>query len=406
MLQRIVLFSLMVLCGAGLLVSWMPDAAAWRIFELAIYSLLIVWLTGWLLGRAPDAAWSWLLLPAIGIAGWGILQLWLNWTVYRYSTFLDLLRWGVYAAILVLAFQTSGRQGDGRRFSRALAIYGSILALVSLVQYFSGTPKIFWLFTPGETASGLGPFLNRDHFASFAALALPAAAWEMLRQRDKWGFALAMATLYAAVVAGASRAGFSLVTFEVVLLFILLGVSRRVAVATVALMTAFVLVVGWENLYDKMKAPDPYAGRREVVEATLRMIREHPWRGSGLGTWTAVYPAHASKDFGVFVNAAHNDWLQWASDGGIPFVSLFLVLFVGSVFVVRRVPWALGVPIVFLHSAVDFPMQGHFLPATVFLVLGVAARAATHEKQDGSNGERRAMRDEPRQPRARKWKNQ
>jgi hypothetical protein len=35
----------------------------------------------------------------------------------------------------------------------------------------------------------------------------------------------------------------------------------------------------------------------------------------------------------------------------------------------------MGVPIVFLHSLIDFPMQGHFLPAVVFLILGVAARA-------------------------------
>ena len=188
-------------------------------------------------------------------------------------------------------------------------------------------------------------------------------------------FAFATATLYAAVIAGASRAGFILLTLEVVLLFLLLGFSGRIVLATIALMVLFVFIVGWEKLYNGLGAPDPYVGRREVAQSSLQMIHANPWKGTGLGTWTLVYPAWAKQDFGVIVNAAHNDWLQWAGDGGIPFAGLFVALFAGSVAVVRRVPWAMGVPIVFLHSLIDFPMQGRFLPALVFLILGVAARA-------------------------------
>ncbi len=381
-LQRILFFSLIILCGAGLLVSWMPQTTVWRVFELAIYGLVIAWLFGWMVGRVPDASRHWLLVPFIMIVGWGLLQLSAGWTVYHYATIVDVLRWGTYASIFLLAFQTSSRRGDGRQFCRILAVYGFIVAVESLFQFFLGNGKIFWLFTPGEPASGLGPFLNRDHFASFAALALPAAAWEMLRHRNRWVFAIATATLYAAVIAGASRAGSALLTLEVILLHFLLGFSRRVVSATVALMVLFVLVVGWGTLYDQIRAPDPFFGRRELARSTLRMIQANPWKGTGLGTWTLVYPAYASKDFGLFVNAAHNDWLQGAADGGIPFAGMFLTLFAGSVVVARRVPWALGVPMVFLHSVVDFPMQGHFLPATVFLVLGVATRHSKDVRGD------------------------
>lgn len=381
-LERVLFISLIILCGTGLLVSWMPQGAVWRVFELAIYSLVIAWLSDWMVGRVPDASRHWLIVPFITIIGWGLLQLSSDWTVYHYATVVDLLRWGTYASIFLLAFQTSGGQGAGRQFCRMLAFYGFVVAVESLFQFFLGNGKIFWLFTPAEPASGLGPFLNRDHFASFAALALPAAAWEMLRHRNRWVFAVATATLYAAVIAGASRAGSALLTLEVILLLFLLGLSRRVVSATVALMVLFVLVVGWETLYDQIRAPDPFLGRRELARSTLRMIQAHPWKGTGLGTWTLVYPAYASKDFGVFVNAAHDDWLQWAADGGIPFAGMVLALFAGSVVVARRVPWALGVPMVFLHSVVDFPMQGHFLPAIVFLVLGVATRHSQHVRGD------------------------
>ena len=381
-LQRLVFISLIILCGVGLLVSWMPQNTPWRIFELAIYGLLIAWLAAWMAGRAPDASRHWLLVPFIAIIGWGLLQLWSDWTVYRYVTAGEVLRWGSYASVFLLAFQTSAGRGDGRLFCRMLAVYGFIVAVVSVFQFFSGNGKIFWLFTPGEQASGLGPFLNRDHFASFAVLALPAAASEMLRHRSRWVFAVATATLYAAVIAGASRAGSALITVEVILLFLLLGFSGRAVSATIALVVLVVFVVGWQSLYDRIRAPDPYFGRRELAQSSVRMIQANPWKGTGLGTWTEVYPAYARKDFGVFVNAAHNDWLQWAADGGIPFAGLFLILFAGSVVVVRRVPWALGVPMVFLHSLVDFPMQGRFLPPVVFLILGVAARTSQRLRED------------------------
>ena len=376
MFQRILFCSLFTLCGLGLLAGWMPQSIAWRTFEMGVYFLLIVWSCGWLFRRTPDARWHWLLLPWIAIAGWGAVQLSFNWTDYHYATVVDELRWGVCASIFMLAFQTSGGYGDAHRFRRTFAVYGGIVAIVSVVQFFSGNGKIFWLFTPAEPA-GLGPFLNRDHFASFAALALPVAAWEMRHRRNRWLFGLAAGTLYAAVIAGASRAGFALVTIEVILLFALLGFSARVAFGGVALIVGLVIVVGWEPLYDRLlQDPDPYSRRREVVSSPLQMIHAHPWKGIGLGNWTLVYPAYARRDFGVFVNAAHNDWLQWAAEGGLPFAGLLVCVFVGSVLIVRRAPWAMGVPIVFLHSLVDFPMQGRFFPAVVFLVLGVAGRSS------------------------------
>jgi O-antigen ligase len=111
------------------------------------------------------------------------------------------------------------------------------------------------------------------------------------------------------------------------------------------------------------------------------MVAANPAHGFGLGTWTTVYPSFAEKDFGVFINAAHNDWLQSAADGGLPMLACMLALFGGSMAILRRAPWAAGVPVAFLHGLVDFPMQGRFLPAVVFLTLGVAARAAVDRRQ-------------------------
>lgn len=365
-------YSLLVLCGGGLLLAWMPERIAWSVFEALVFALLLAWTAGWATGKFR-AGWSFLFLPLLGVTAWGALQVWMGWSAYRFATETDTVRWGCYFAILFLAYQLSGVPGSGRAFRRVFTTYALALAVISVLQLFAGNGKIYWLFRPAEPA-GLGPFLNYDHYASFVILALPAAAFDMVgHSRRRWFFVVATAALYASVIASASRAGFVLLTLEALILFAMLGFRHRTVSAAAALLVAFVLVVGWESLYARLRAPDPYHGRREVASATVNMIRSNPWKGYGLGTWTEVYPAFAQRDFGVFVNAAHNDWLQWWADGGVPVVACLLLLVCGAIVTVPRAPWSMGVPFVFLHSLVDFPMQGRFLPAIVFLVLGVAA---------------------------------
>ncbi len=379
----IIWYTLLVLCGVGLLLAWMPDGIAWSLFEASIFALLIAWAAGWALGAFP-AAWPRIALPIAGVILWGLIQVRMGWTAYFFASQMDLVRWGCFFSILFLAYQLSGVTGRARAFRRIFTTYSLPLAVVSVLQLFAGNGKIFWLFHTDDKAA-LGPFLNVDHYASFVALVLPMTAFEMVQhRRRRWFFAITTAALYASVVAGASRAGFVLVSLELVLMFAIIGFRHRTVPAVAALLVAFVLVVGWQTLYQRLRAPDPYNGRREVAEATVKMIRANPWKGYGLGTWTEVYPAFATKDFGVFVNAAHSDWLQWWAEGGVPVVACLAIVFVSSILIAPRLPWAMGIPIVFLHSLVDFPLQGRFLPSMLFLVLGVAARRVKRSRSKPS----------------------
>jgi O-antigen ligase len=390
MLTRAFSRILLALCGAGLLVAWITDPFVWHVFEGLIFVLLSLWTVAFALGKV-DAAWSWTFAPFLAIVAWGGVQLWRGWTVYPFATSTDILRWLTYGAIVFLAVQCfPATEGHGG-FRKAFTIYALILAIVSVFQHFLGNGKIFWLFTTVETAN-MGPFLNRDHYASFIALALPPAIVEMLRTpRQGWFYALASAVLYTSAVAGASRAGFILLTLEVVILVLLLSLPGRAVLGLAALILILGFVVGWDTLYERLlHDPDPYALRREVAQSTVQMVKASPWKGFGLGTWTYVYPAFAIKDFGLYGNAAHNDWLQWACDGGVPLVGFLLALFYAAAAQAKRAPWALGVPIVLLHGLIDFPMQGRFLPAVVFLILGVAVRMRQGRKDPASQGRKLA----------------
>ena len=72
----------------------------------------------------------------------------------------------------------------------------------------------------------------------------------------------------------------------------------------------------------RFQTSDIFQQRRELLESTVPMIREHPITGSGLGTWAIVYPRFAVFEPGLAVYHAHDEWIEWAAEGGVPFVAL------------------------------------------------------------------------------------
>ena len=103
------------------------------------------------------------------------------------------------------------------------------------------------------------------------------------------------------------------------------------------------------------------------------MIHSRPWIGFGLGTFRTVYPAFATVDFGAVAQHAHNDWAEWAADGGVPFSLLLLSIAIWNVRRTFRAVWGIGMVAVFVHAAVDFPLQRPVLELWLFALLGALA---------------------------------
>ena len=129
------------------------------------------------------------------------------------------------------------------------------------------------------------------------------------------------------------------------------------------------------------------------MRSTLEMIEAQPLTGYGLGTWRSVYPQFARFDIARLANEAHNDWLQWASEGGIGFaaVLLFFAVWV-SRFAWKHI-WGLGVPAVFAHCLVDYPTRSPGLAAFLFLFAGALAstRSVRQKKEEAGDPEWRVL---------------
>ena len=129
-------------------------------------------------------------------------------------------------------------------------------------------------------------------------------------------------------------------------------------------------------------------GRLETYKATLRLIGDHPWFGTGQGTFADAFPAYRSADasiWGVW-DVAHNTLLEIAADMGIPIAALvtigwaiiFATLIHGVIVRKRGVMFpvaALTVALVaVLHSLVDFSLQipGYSIVALALIGAGLA----------------------------------
>jgi len=121
-----------------------------------------------------------------------------------------------------------------------------------------------------------------------------------------------------------------------------------------------------------------------LVRRSRVVIAGHPWFGVGLGAWPSVYPRYALVDIGAFANQAHNDWLQWTAEGGLPFGLMLVTLFLWCLRPAIASVWGLGVIAVFLHALVDYPFSRPALGAWPILILAMLAAWQWSRAREGN----------------------
>jgi len=378
-----------LLLSYAVLTLWVEERWTWSLFQVAVFTAATCWAVRQLWRPSPMAASVWL-VPLCAAPAWGLLQLALNHTVYRWATWNVVLNWATYLVLFFLALQIFQRSAARHWFLRFALYFGFALSVLSTVQLLTSGGRIFWLFPSGHTAFVLGPFVYHNQYAAFLEMIFPIALWQALwgSSWDRRGFAagLMAAALFASAVAAASRAGTALMCLETIAV-LLLAVSRgMVAGGAVArsfakfavVAVVFAAIVGWNVLWQRFRLTD-HTVRRELLASSMAMLRDRPVMGFGLGNWPRAYPQYALFDDGTYVNQAHNDWAQWAVEGGAPFFLILLSLVVMVFPAAVRSLWGVGLVSVWLHCLVDYPLaQRPGFGAWFFVLLGVLASARTY----------------------------
>lgn len=366
------------------------DAWALQAFQIGIFVLVAVYLLAGIRGRKEQLAggvtpWLVYLIPL-----WGVLQIVLHTTASSMETRLSVLKWGALVGVFFLS-QIIGHTRTARRnVLSAFLIFASAMAVLCLMQIFTSQGRVLWLF-PSGYPEVFGTFQYANNYVQFVELALPIALWRAMKEGwHSWRYLLAGGILYASAIASASRAGAVLCTAEMLAILLIglvklrdpeTGLPSRSTVAVLAaipiLAAAFTVAVGWERILVRFQQDDPYTTRREFFSAAVDMTKQHPLMGYGLGTFPEVYQRYAIKDFPFYVNHAHNDWAEFAADGGVPFLLLVLIPFVAVLRDAVRNGWALGLIAVLLHACMDYPFPRPAVSGWMYLLLGLLCMAKT-----------------------------
>jgi O-antigen ligase len=377
-----------------------------------------------LLQLVPLPPWLWTALPyrhasTVAFELTGHPFSWMPISVSPETTWLSLLSLVPPLAVFVGVLLLSYRQR--RRLSLILLAVGVVSAFLGLIQVAQGQESPLRFYAITNPTEAVGFFANRNHFAAFNyALVVFAVAW-MVHAAGQFGagfkpnrydftaiagtvggFTLLVIFLAAETIAR-SRAGLGL-TMVALIGGLALGLltpaaaqpttsgaswlgaknrlleitPARLLIAAIALTLMFSLQYALFRIRERFDVSAIEDARRIFIPNTIAAARAYMPFGSGMGTFTWVYPLFEKPQdtmVDTYVNHAHNDVVErWLETGlpGLLLMGVFLFWFVSrSLSLWRNTPapgasdldWSLAraativIGLLIAHSAVDYPIR-------------------------------------------------
>ena len=260
---------------------------------------------------------------------------------------------------------------------------------------------------PVPTVSPFGPFVSKNHFASYvgmtALLALGlSAGLASRRSGPRWmtsgrasgvvlalvaALAMALGVLVSLSRGGAISLGLGLLAFAALRSRERHGHGRLRPILpslAVAAAVATLLIVLPPEAHERLRSLAGASFRLDTWRDALRMASSSPWVGQGLGSFEDAYPRYKHGHGELRVEHAENDYLETLAEAGLAGFAVVLATLVLSALRVAatRPPSVLGglragaaggLAALLVHSAFDFNLR---IPSNAILAAFLASVAA------------------------------
>jgi len=415
---RPILSSSMLLAGAGTVLLSAPLALGavepWAILVLQASATLLFLAWGfrqWANQEIPITSHP-LHRPMLAFAALVTLQWLTGMTAYRHATYSRLLLYLSYGLLVFVVTQTLRRTAQLEKSTWVLCGYAAVLASFSLLQGLAPNGKVYGFWKLDSGGYPYGPYVNHNHYAGLMEMLTPfllvLAATRFTRGTRKIAVAVIAAVMAGTIFLCGSRGGMLAFALQAVLLVVLLRPRQedwkrhlRLGVGLAAMIGVLVWIGGNElthrlaSIHSESQQELTGGVRLAIDRDCLRMWREKPLFGWGLGTFPVVYPQFRSFYTNFFVNQAHNDYLQLLTETGLAGLGIaiwFLVL-------TFRHAWAkldkwtesasgsltvaalLGCVGILVHSFLDFNLQIPANAAIFYVLCAIAASSPLQESQ-------------------------
>lgn len=230
-------------------------------------------------------------------------------------------------------------RGGVRRLVRTIAWTGLAVSAAAVVVRTVAPGGLLSLWEPAPYTM-YGPFVNRNHMATWLVMALPLVCGYIFARVDDrarrtsaadafdvvmvWLMASAVAMLIA-VIGSLSRSG-AIGAVAAATCFVIAapsGGSKRVRLALVAgVLAAIAIAVTNPQMirllarFQDSRTTETWS-RAEIWRQTLPIVRDFRWTGVGAGAYRMAMLVYQQSDRALFFNQAHNHYLQLAAEGGL-----------------------------------------------------------------------------------------
>ena len=251
------------------------------------------------------------------------------------SRALDGMLAGIVAIVWFLWVRTLALSRDRRTMMLwGMLASAAIVSIVSFVTRGIDPDAIYGLrYTPGWV--GFGPFPNRNHTACFLAMGVVigagCAGWAGVRRHYRLlATALLLSVVaFAGLLATQSRGGVVVLAAGLGVFFLLV-ILRFPSVRTIAIVTGSVLLLAAIGLGFGAQVMARFGSREggqvstmmrvHIWQDTLRVWKDAPVFGHGIGTFTQIFPMYQEVATGEsIVLHPESSWLQWLVEiGALP----------------------------------------------------------------------------------------
>jgi O-antigen ligase len=270
-------------------------------------------------------------------------------SVWPRDTWIALALYGSLVVLLIGMSRLLSLTG-AQRFVESLTAFGVVLALIGIVQESVYAGAIYGLWEMDVGRMPFGPFVNRNHFAGWMAMALPLTVALLLasiargmqgvkqgwRHKVLWAssreasqmllIAVAVVVMALSLMLTMSRSGIT--AFGLSILITGWFVARafhsrpRRAIAAAGLTLLLIVVVlctGPELIASRFSAADwgEFNNRRGAWSDAWSVARAFPLAGTGLNTYWAAALRYQRHELDYSFAQAHSDYLQLAAEGGL-----------------------------------------------------------------------------------------
>ena len=333
------------------------------VLEIGAAMLFLWW--GFLFARGTTPVrWNPLLWPMAALWLWAAVQYGFGMTAVPFLTRIELLKFSALALLFFLVIQTFETLDHCSAFAWFLLALGFTVSVLGILQHFTFNGKLYWFRELQYGGIPFGPYVNRNHFAGLVELIVPTGVSIFLlraEDRDRMPLLVVLTLVpIGALFLSASRGGIVAFFLEVgliVILGFLRGHARNqlaTGAAILLLVSGFVVWLGagrsLERFEGYQKLEVSEARRAEMLRDSWRIFRDHPLRGTGLGTLKEVFPRYETLYDGSIVNHTHNDYVEALAETGVIGGAIgfcFLVFFFGAAW--RRIAEATNTLDLALH---------------------------------------------------------